>query len=118
MKINLFKKKIIFGVLSVWPVLVLGFEIPPKDAWAERGVVLKPSSSGWDKKDGDGFTVSSVVKKNGTFYMYYQGAPRERSTKDGPTSVDAETHLSTSTDGFKLEDQGMVIPRIGGTPFL
>lgn len=75
--------------------------IPDQGEWIDRGIVLKEGSHGeWDKYFGGMISPCSVVKKNGTFYLYYIGADGLRSTDGGPRH--RALGVATSTDGFKF----------------
>ena len=72
--------------------------LPPPDEWTDVGVALRPSRSGWDSYNRNGFGVTAVVQHDGVYYMYYTGSSGPRSnTDDGPAN--RAIGVATSRDG-------------------
>jgi hypothetical protein len=75
-------------------------ELPPAEAWVDQGVVLTGGPPGaWDSHVRDGFGVGSVVKKDGTYFLYYEGSSGFRAD-GGP--ADRAIGVATSTDGINF----------------
>ncbi|MFX0140711.1 MAG: hypothetical protein ACFFDN_44140, partial [Candidatus Hodarchaeota archaeon] len=88
-----------FALILALNQLSLATEIPPPEAWTERGIVLERGAPG----EWDGFEhyvrVTSVVKKGGTYFLYYSGASGPR--YDGPYEpANRAIGVATSTDGI------------------
>lgn len=80
--------------------LSLASEIPPPKDWTERGIVLDKGPSGaWDD-NGNYVRVGSVVKKNGTYFLYYAGSSGS-GCSDGGVDYRA-IGAATSTDGINF----------------
>ena len=88
-------------VICVWLTFAMnaygGVLIPSESDWTDRGVVLEQSSSGFDRYFA-GYSPSAVVKKDGTFFLYYIGSPGPRTTDGKPR--DRALCVATSTDGI------------------
>ena len=90
------------GILLI-PVSLVAADLPevkipsPSD-WTNRGMVLEPSSSGWDRYFGDR-APATVVKKNGTYFLYYVGSSGPRS--DGKPR-DRALGVATSSNGINF----------------
>ena len=74
-------------------------ELPPPGEWTEHGVVLRPSASGWDSFTLDDFGVHGGVKKDGVYYVYYEGASGPR-YDGGPAN--RALGVATSPDGINF----------------
>jgi len=101
------------GVISsagrALPVGLPEVKIPEQSDWALRAAVLQngPSKS-WDARLHGQISPSTVVKKNGVYYLYYIGADGNR--KDGGPAHRA-LGVATSTDGihFKKHENNPII---------
>jgi len=94
------------------PVTRTGNEINvPKDAdWMGRGVVLSAGGSGsWDVRLTGALSPCTVVKKDGTYFLYYIGADGNRSTDGGPR------HRAL---GVATSEDGLHFTKYGGNPIL
>ena len=77
------------------------FYVPKETDWIDHGVVIESGSKGsWDIRLGGMISPSTVVKKNGTFFLYYIGADGDRSTDKGPRH--RALGVATSTDGINF----------------
>ena len=77
----------------------LKLRIPPQDDWVDQGVVLEAGVQGeWDLYLWGGFAFS-VIKKDGTYYLYYQGSSDYRTDFD-ETVLWRSIGVATSTDGI------------------
>ena len=75
-------------------------DIPAQGDWTDRGVVLAKGPAGsWDVRLA-GISPTSVVKKNGVYYLYYVGADGNRSSDGGPRH--RALGVATSTDGINF----------------
>ncbi|GAH42164.1 unnamed protein product, partial [marine sediment metagenome] len=85
------------------PLTRMGGEVKiPTDAeWTDRGVAISPGKSGsWDKRLTGALSPCTVVKKNGTYFLYYIGADGNRSTDGGPRH--RALGVATSSDGINF----------------
>jgi hypothetical protein len=58
--------------------------VPSEGDWSDPTTILEPGPSGsWDSRFAGG-APSSVVKFNGTYYLYYIGASGDRDSDGGP----------------------------------
>ena len=77
---------LVFGTVRAEPP-----SVPSESDWIDIGRVLSPGGSGaWDKHLGDDGTgtlgmasPSALIKKDGTYFLYYLGADGVRSTDGG-----------------------------------
>ncbi|MCX9085647.1 MAG: hypothetical protein OIN87_12710 [Candidatus Methanoperedens sp.] len=77
------------------------YEVPEQADWIDQGIVIGSGSNGaWDIRLGGMTSPSTVVKKNGTFFLYYIGADGNRSTDKGPRH--RALGVATSTDGINF----------------
>ena len=77
----------------------IGAEIPLASDWEDQGTVIAPGSSGsWDVRVGGSITPGTVIKKGGTYFLYYVGADGDRSTDGGPRH--RALGVATSEDGI------------------
>ena len=75
--------------------------IPVQSDWTDHGLILKAGALGeWDYQLFGGFTATAV-KKNGIYYLYYQGARGYRTTGDETVTWRA-IGVATSSDGINF----------------
>jgi len=74
-------------------------EIPDQSDWTDRGLVIE-AGSGWDKRLHGAISPTTVVKKNGIYFVYYIGADGDRSTDGGPRN--RALGVATSADGINF----------------
>ncbi len=92
------------------PVTRTGGEINvPRDAdWTDRGVAISPGGSGsWDVRLTGALSPCTVVKKNGTFFLYYIGADGNRKSDGGPRH--RALGVATSPDGLHFTKRGRIL---------
>ena len=92
------------------PVTRTGGEVNvPRDAdWTDRGVVISAGGSGsWDVRLTGALSPCTVVKKNGTFFLYYIGADGNRKSDGGPRH--RALGVATSTDGLHFTKRGRIL---------
>ena len=76
----------------------LNIRIPSQDDWVDQGIILEAGSQGdWDLYLWGGFAFSAI-KKDGTYYLYYQGSSDYRTEFD-ETVLWRSIGVATSTDG-------------------
>ena len=76
-------------------------EIPKQSDWTDHGTIAQPGANGeWDRRLLGGFSPSAVIKKNGTYFVYYIGASGGRSNDNGPAF--RALGVLTSTDGVNF----------------
>jgi hypothetical protein len=88
----------------------IDYKIPAQSDWVDYGQIFDAGELGeWDYQLYGGFT-NSVVKRDGIFYLYYQGASGYRTTPDETVTWRA-IGVATSPDGinFTKSDQNPVI---------
>jgi hypothetical protein len=74
--------------------------IPAQADWTDYGTVFEPGELGeWDYQIYGGF-VAAVIKLNGTYYLYYQGACCYRISDD--TTTFRAIGVATSPDGVNF----------------
>jgi hypothetical protein len=79
--------------------LELKIHIPTQADWIDYGIILKAGPQGaWDYYLWGGFAFS-VLKNDGTYFLYYQGASDYRSEND-ETVLWRTIGVATSTDGI------------------
>jgi sucrose-6-phosphate hydrolase SacC (GH32 family) len=71
--------------------------IPKPEDWIDRGVILEQSEHGIDKHFS-GYSPSSVVKKDNTFFLYYIGSSGPRKSDGKPKN--RALCVATSKDGI------------------
>lgn len=71
--------------------------IPEAADFTDQGVVLTPDAGEWDARFPAG-APGTIVKKAGTYFLYYVGADGNRVGDDGPSN--RCIGLATSTDGI------------------
>jgi hypothetical protein len=75
------------------------YAIPAKEDWVERGVALVAGEPGsWDMRLDGQISPCTVVKKDGTYLLYYVGADGDRSTDGGPRN--RALGVASSSDGI------------------
>ena len=75
------------------------FQIPKQADWTDHGPILTPGPAGaWDVRLDGMISPCAVVKKDGTYFLYYIGADGNRSSDGGPRH--RALGVATSTDGF------------------
>jgi hypothetical protein len=73
--------------------------IPAQDDWVDYGIILEAGVQGeWDLYLWGGFAFS-VIKKDGMYYLYYQGSSDYRTEYD-ETVLWRAIGVATSTDGI------------------
>lgn len=73
--------------------------IPAQEDWVDQGIILEAGAQGeWDLYLWGGFAFS-VIKKDGTYYLYYQGSSDYRTEYD-ETVLWRAIGVATSTDGI------------------
>ena len=71
---------LLVGAFASSPVLA-EYAIPEQDDWVEQGVALTAGSEGtWDVRFYGQISPGTVLKKDGTYFLYYVGADGDRST--------------------------------------
>jgi hypothetical protein len=80
--------------------------IPAQEDWVDQGIILEAGTEGeWDTYLWGGFAFS-VIKKDGIYYLYYQGSSDYRTEYD-ETVLWRSIGIATSSDGIhftKYED--------------
>ena len=80
-----------------WPIS--SFPLPSEADWVDQGIILEAGADGdWDYYFWGGFAFS-VIKKNGTYYLYYQGSSDYRTEYDA-TVLWRAIGVATSSDGI------------------
>ena len=75
--------------------------IPKQSDWTDQGIAFTKGPTGsWDVRLGGSITPCTVVKKEGTYFLYYIGADGDRSTDGGPRH--RALGVATSTDGINF----------------
>jgi hypothetical protein len=73
--------------------------IPAQEDWMDHGIILESGAQGeWDLYLWGGFAFS-VIKKDGTYYLYYQGSSDYRTEYD-ETVLWRAIGVATSQDGI------------------
>lgn len=85
-------------------------EIPAQADWIEEGVVINATGviGTWDAGLA-GFSPCAVIKKSGTYFLYYIGADGYRSTDNGPR------HRAL---GVATSPNGRTFTKYGGNPVI
>jgi hypothetical protein len=79
--------------------LASNVNIPSQSDWVDQGIILEAGAEGeWDYYLWGGFAFS-VIKKNGTYYLYYQGSSDYRTEYD-ETVLWRAIGVATSSDGI------------------
>jgi len=80
-----------------WPTSSVN--IPSQSDWVDQGIILEAGAEGeWDYYLWGGFAFS-VIKKDDTYYLYYQGSSDYRTESD-ETVLWRAIGVATSTDGI------------------
>lgn len=75
-------------------------DIPPQTGWTDYGIILEAGALGeWDYQLFGGFT-NTALKKDGLYYLYYQGASGYRIVDD--TVTWRAIGVATSPDGINF----------------
>jgi hypothetical protein len=75
------------------------YVFPPQSSWMEHGPILEPGPPGsWDVRLHGAISPATVIRKDGTYFLYYIGADGNRSTDGGPRH--RALGVATSSDGF------------------
>ncbi len=87
---------------TIPPINVSGeIQIPKQSDWTLQGTALTAGAPGsWDVRFHGQISPSSVIKKDGVYYLYYVGADGNRSTDGGPSH--RSLGVATSTDGINF----------------
>ena len=87
---------------TIPPINVSGeIQIPKQSDWTLQGTALTAGAPGsWDLRFHGQISPSSVIKKDGVYYLYYVGADGNRSTDGGPSH--RSLGVATSTDGINF----------------
>jgi len=73
--------------------------IPQTSEWIDEGIAIEKGGSGsWELRLGGAISPGAMVKKNGTYFLYYIGADGDRSTDGGPRH--RALGVATSMDGI------------------
>jgi len=84
--------------------------IPRELGWTDEGTVLEKGSPGsWDVSLGGAISPGAMIKKNGTYFLYYIGADGDRSTDGGPR------HRAL---GVAISSDGINFNKYAGNPIL
>jgi len=90
------------GAISVDAKAQTAVEIPTQSDWEDLGVVLSKGPPGsWDVRLWGALSPCTVVKKDGTYFLYYIGADGDRVlSDDGPRH--RALGVATSSDGINF----------------
>jgi hypothetical protein len=76
-------------------------QIPRQGDWTDHGIILSQGAPGsWDTRLEGAISPATMVKKNGTYFLYYIGADGNRSTDGGPRH--RALGVATSNDGINF----------------
>lgn len=79
----------------------LSIRIPAQEDWVDQGIILDAGKQGdWDLYLWGGFAFS-VIKKDGTYYLYYQGSSDYRTEFD-ETVLWRAIGVATSSNGIQF----------------
>lgn len=82
-----------------------GIHIPAQSEWVDHGMIFEAGAEGeWDYYLWGGFAFS-VIKKDETYYLYYQGASDYRTEFD-ETVMWRAIGVATSSDGIHFTKHG------------
>src|SRR5262245_934369 len=87
-------------LLSAPSIRAQSAAIPAQSAWTDYGLVLDaaPFGQGWDTFYED-YTPIALLKKDGTYFLYYSGADNYISQRDNVGPAHRELGVATSADG-------------------
>jgi hypothetical protein len=89
--------------------------IPVQSEWADQGVAIARGASGaWDWRLSGATSPSAMIKKNGTYFLYFISARGNRNEDGGPAY--RTLGVATSTDGItftKYAGNPILTHRIG-----
>jgi hypothetical protein len=89
----------LLGCSNLEPPLKTDVHIPAQSEWVDHGIILEAGAEGeWDYYLWGGFAFS-IVKKDGTYYLYYQGSSDYRREYD-ETVLWRAIGVATSSDGI------------------
>lgn len=88
----------LYGASGMSPGAAGEIQIPKQSDWTEQGVIARPGV--WDARLVGGFSPCGVVKKDGTYFVYYIGSSGGRSDDNGPAY--RALGVITSTDGVNF----------------
>ena len=81
------------------PIPDTQISIPKDSDWTDEGTVLEKGGPGsWELRLGGAISPGAMVKKNGTYFLYYIGANGDRSSDKGPRH--RALGVATSMDGI------------------
>lgn len=81
------------------PTPASGINIPAQSDWVDQGIILEAGAEGdWDYYLWGGFAFSAI-KKDATYYLYYQGSSDYRTEYD-ETVLWRAIGVATSSDGI------------------
>jgi len=87
--------------------------IPEQGDWTLQGIALEAGAAGaWDSRLYGQISPSAVVKKDGTWLLYYVGADGDRGSDGGPSN--RALGVATSSDGihFTKHDANPVLTHL------
>jgi hypothetical protein len=91
----------IFFFLYISVTYAADITVPAQSDWINRGIVLTAGPPGsWDVRLHGMISPCTVIKKNGTFFLYYIGADGNRTYDMGPRH--RALGVATSTDGINF----------------
>jgi MYXO-CTERM domain-containing protein len=96
---------LVTGVLALAEPARARIAIPAQTDWVEQGVALTAGPAGsWDVRLYGQISPCAVVKKDGTYFLYYVGADGDRATDGGPRN--RALGVATSLDGIHFTKHG------------
>jgi hypothetical protein len=91
---------LVFAIAPAEDSAALDILIPAQSEWTDHGTIFGAGAEGnWDHILWGGF-AGSVVKKNGTYFLYYQGSTAYDEV--GETVVGRSIGVATSKDGLQF----------------
>lgn len=98
------------GCTNLEPPPTTDIYIPAQAEWVDHGIILEAGAEGeWDYYLWGGFAFS-VIRKDGTYYLYYQGSS-DYCTEYDETVLWRAIGVATSTDGI-------LFTKYAGSPIL
>lgn len=96
-----FAARAFYAYIQPVPEMELGIDIPSQSDWVDYGTIFKQGEVGeWDYQLWGGF-AGTAVKRNGTYYLYYQGASGYQLLPDETVTWRA-IGVATSPDGVNF----------------